>query len=106
MQSSEDGSRTVSWFDIAIPAASGARSQIAVERAGRDLPLRLLRACWIRASYDRIDSTFQPAVLSVQRSKLAALSAVRAEICPMADRYNYPCYAIWSVSAIPTYSFY
>ncbi len=76
MQSSEDGSRAVSWFDIAIPAASDARSQIAVERAGCDLPLRLIRACWIRASYDRIDSTFQPAVLSVQRSKWAALAAV------------------------------
>ncbi len=74
-----------------MPTASGARTQIAVERAGHDLPLRLLRACWIRASYDRIDSTFQPAVLSVQRSKWAALSLFWAEICPMADRYNCPC---------------
>ncbi len=57
-----------------MPAASGARTQIAVERAGHDLPLRLLHACWIRASYDRFDSTFRPAVLSVQRSKWAALS--------------------------------
>ncbi len=89
MQSSEDGSH-VRRFDIAMPAASGARTQIAVERAGRDLPLRLLRACWIRASYDRIDSTFQPAVFSVQRSKWAALSLFWAEICPVADRYNCP----------------
>ncbi len=59
-----------------MPAASGARTEIAVERAGRDLPLRLVRACWIRVSYDRIDSTFQPAVLSVQRSKLGGTLAI------------------------------
>ncbi len=61
MQSSEDGShvRLILWFDIAMPA-SGARTQIAVERAGCDLPLCRLRACWIGASYDRINaySTF------------------------------------------------
>ncbi len=66
----------ISWFDIAMPAAPGACTQIAVERAGRDLPLRLLRACWIRASYDWIDSMFRPAVSSVQRSKWAAVSHV------------------------------
>ncbi len=79
-------------------AASGARTQIAVERAGCDLPLRLLRACWIRASYDRIDSTFQPAVLSVQRSKWAALSLFWTEICPMADRYNCPCNTVETIA--------